>query len=124
LQNDNIVVHAKFQNRFVMSNIIRFIWYWRFASFLGDSPLETIKYILATAGAATHCSLHEQGREELHIEPFSGPTHRSKFNQILRAIDNLTPAEKAELEQYLEYVVVIGPSQARESGSSSSSDTD
>ncbi|KAG2134159.1 uncharacterized protein EDB93DRAFT_1107365 [Suillus bovinus] len=119
-ENDNIIVITKFQNRFIMSNVIRFIWYWGYASFLGDSPLKSIKYIMAVSGAATHCSLHEQGREGLNVDPFSGQFHQAKFEEILRAIDNLTPAEKAEFEQYLQYILDIGPSQTRDNSSSSS----
>ncbi|KAG1821088.1 uncharacterized protein BJ212DRAFT_1478184 [Suillus subaureus] len=95
-ENGNMIIHMKFQSCFVMAN----------------SPLKAIKYVLCIAGAATHCALHEQGKHLLEVDPFGGQIHQSKFNEILNAIDRLTPAEKAELKQYLQYVLVIGPSQA------------
>ncbi|KAG1805844.1 uncharacterized protein BJ212DRAFT_1303905 [Suillus subaureus] len=118
--NGNMIIRTKFQSHFVMVNVIRFVWYWGYASFLGKSPLKAIKYVLCVAGTATHCALHEQGKHSLEVDPFGGQIHQSKFNKILNVIDRLTPAEKAELKQYLQYVLVIGPSQARDNMTSDS----
>ncbi|KAG2084185.1 hypothetical protein BD769DRAFT_1397704 [Suillus cothurnatus] len=119
-ENGNMIIRAKFQSHFVMANVIQFVWYWGYASFLGKSPLKAIKYIVAVAGTATHCVLHEQGKHSLEIDPFGGQIHQSKFNEIIDVIDHLTPAEKAEFEQFLQYVLAIGPSQARDNTTSDS----
>ncbi|KAG0693788.1 hypothetical protein DFH29DRAFT_881176 [Suillus ampliporus] len=100
-ENDVIIIHAKFQNRFIMANVICFIWYWGLASFLGTSPLTSIKHIVAVAGAATHCTLHEQGKGHLELDLFGGEVHHRKFKDITGAFDSLTPAEKDEFEKYL-----------------------
>jgi hypothetical protein len=118
-----MIIRAKFQSHFVMVNVIRLVLYWGYTSFLGKSPLKAIKYIVAVAGAATHCALHEQGKHSLEIDPFGGQIHQSKFNEIIDAIDHLTPAEKAEFEQFLQYVLAIGPSQARDNTTSDSDST-
>jgi hypothetical protein len=102
-----------------MSNVIRFIWYWGQAAFLGPNPRKTLKHVIAVAGAATHCSLHEQGKEELDVDPFGGTAHEAKFNDIISAMNSLTPVELAEFESYLDYILATGPSQGRESGNSS-----
>lgn len=102
-----------------MSNVIRFIWYWGQAAYLGPTPRKTLKHVLAVASAATYCSLYEQGKDELDVDPFGGPTHEAKFNDIIRAMNNLTPVELAEFESYLDYILATGPSQGREGGNSS-----
>ncbi|KAG1882720.1 hypothetical protein F4604DRAFT_1678228 [Suillus subluteus] len=112
-ENDNIIVHARFKSRFVMANVIRFMWYWSNASFLDTSSLKTIKNVLGVAGAATHCALCEQGMAQLDMDPFGGKAHHDKFKEIIEALDGLTGAEKTDLEQHLRYILEIGPSQAR-----------
>ncbi|KAG1731540.1 hypothetical protein EDB19DRAFT_2041743 [Suillus lakei] len=113
-EHNNMIVLAKFQNSFILGNAIRFIWYWGCASFLGESPLKTIKYIVAVSGAATYCSLKEQGQDTLEVDAFGGKIFDKKFKDILHAFSALTPAEKLEFDQYLSYMLVIGPSQARQ----------
>ncbi|KAG1869860.1 hypothetical protein C8R48DRAFT_671083 [Suillus tomentosus] len=122
-ENDNIIVRAKFQNRFVMANVIRFVWYWGSTSFLDTSSLKAIKNVVGVAGAATHCALYEQAKVQLDIDPFGGKAHSDKFKEIVGAMDGLTGAEKIELEAHLQYVLEIGPSQARGDESSSTSDS-
>ncbi|KAG1837948.1 hypothetical protein C8R48DRAFT_680181 [Suillus tomentosus] len=122
-ENDNIIVRAKFQNRFVMANVIRFVWYWGSTSFLDTSSLKAIKNVVGVAGAATHCALYEQAKVQLDIDPFSGKAHNDKFKEIVGAMDGVTGAEKIELEQHLQYILEIGPSQARGDESSSTSDS-
>ncbi|KAG2143842.1 uncharacterized protein EDB93DRAFT_1105168 [Suillus bovinus] len=126
-ENNNIIVHAKFQNRFVMANAIRFVWYWGYTSFLDTSslkPIKPIKIIIGIAGAATHCALYEQARAQLDIDPFSGRAHSDKFREIIRVMDGLTGEEKIELEQYLQYVLDIRPSQVRGEESSLAPNSD
>ncbi|KAG1734841.1 hypothetical protein EDD22DRAFT_852436 [Suillus occidentalis] len=91
--NNNINVHTRFQNRFMMTNVICFVWYWGNMSYIEKTPLKALKCIHAVAGAAMHCALHEQGRHILQIDPFSGTTHQEKFNQILNTFKHLTPAD-------------------------------
>ncbi|KAG1751907.1 hypothetical protein EDD22DRAFT_850688 [Suillus occidentalis] len=122
--NNNINVRARFQNRFVMTNVIRFVWYWGNALYIEKSPLKALKHIHAVASTATHCALHEQGQHVLQIDPFGGTVHQAKFNQILNAFKHLTPAEKVEFDEFLQYVLLIGPSQARDNSNSSSVDSD
>ncbi|KAG0700277.1 hypothetical protein DFH29DRAFT_1056258 [Suillus ampliporus] len=123
-ENNNIIIRTKFQNRFIMANIIRFIWYWGHESNLGPSPLTTIKYVLAVAGAATSCALCKQGKGVLELDPFGGQIHYEKFKQITSAFHNLTPAEKVDFERYLQYMLDIGPSQKRSDRASMSSTSD
>ncbi|KIK32877.1 hypothetical protein CY34DRAFT_18745 [Suillus luteus UH-Slu-Lm8-n1] len=118
-KNNNLIVRARFQSCFVMSNVIHFIWYWGQAAYLGLTPRKTLKHVLAVASAATYCSLYEQGKDELDVDPFGGPTHEAKFNNIIRAMNNLTPVELAEFESYLDYILATGPSQGQEGGNSS-----
>ncbi|KAG1780066.1 hypothetical protein EV702DRAFT_1043424 [Suillus placidus] len=99
--NNNINVRTKFQSRFVMTNIIRFIWYWGNTSFIQKAPLKALKHVLAVASAATHCALHEQGNNLLEVNPFGGQAHERKFDEIVDAIEDLTPAEEVELDAYL-----------------------
>ncbi|KAG1897836.1 uncharacterized protein F5891DRAFT_1191465 [Suillus fuscotomentosus] len=122
-KNDNIIVHAKFQNQFVMANVIRFVWYWGSTSFLNMSSLKAIKNVIGVAGAAMHCTLYEQAKVQLDIDPFGGKAHSDKFKEIIGAMDGLTGAEKIELEAHLQYVLEIGPSQAWGDESSSTSDS-
>ncbi|KAG1817124.1 uncharacterized protein BJ212DRAFT_1480360 [Suillus subaureus] len=112
-ENNNIFVRARFKSRFVMANVIRFIWYWSNASFLDTSLLKTIKNVVGVAGAATYCALYEQGMAQLDIDPFGGKAHHDKFKEIVRAFNGLTGAEKTDLEQHFRYILEIGPSQAR-----------
>ncbi|KAG2348171.1 hypothetical protein BDR05DRAFT_945082 [Suillus weaverae] len=122
--NNNINVRAKFQSCFVMTNVIRFIWYWGNTSFIQKAPLKALKRVLAVAGTATHCALHEQGNNLLEVDPFGGQAHERKFDEIVDAIEDLTPAEEVEFDAYLQYILVIGPSQARGGGSLSTSSSD
>jgi hypothetical protein len=106
-----------------MANVIRFVWYWGSTSFLDTSSLKAIKNVVGVAGAATHCALYEQAKVQLDIDPFGGKAHSDKFKEIVGAMDGLTGAEKIELEAHLQYVLEIGPSQARGDESSSTSDS-
>ncbi|KAG1742147.1 hypothetical protein EDB19DRAFT_1827799 [Suillus lakei] len=123
-ENDIIIVRARFQNLFVMANVIHFVWYWGNASFLNRSSLKAIKNVSCVAGAATYCALYEQGRAQLDIEPFGGRAHNTKFKEIVHAVDGLTGAEKNDFEQYLQHMLDIGPSQTRGNDNSSASDSD
>ncbi|KAG1808428.1 uncharacterized protein BJ212DRAFT_1485077 [Suillus subaureus] len=112
-ENNNIIVHTRFKSRFVTANVIRFIWYWSNTSFLNTSSLKTIKNIIGIAGAATYCTLYEQGMAQLDIDLFGGKAHHDKFKEIVCAFDGLTGAEKTDLEQHFRYILEIGPLQAR-----------
>ncbi|KAG2116970.1 hypothetical protein DEU56DRAFT_931560 [Suillus clintonianus] len=90
-----------------MVNVIWFIWYWGFTSYLGPSSLKTIKHAVTVAGAATSCALCEQGKRFLELDPFSRKTHYEKFKEITSTFDNLTSTEKVEFEQYLQYMLDI-----------------
>ncbi|KAG2751000.1 hypothetical protein P692DRAFT_20952608 [Suillus brevipes Sb2] len=121
-ENNNTIVRTRFQNAFVMANVIHFVWYWKNVSFLdvSSSKLKAIKNVTCVAGAATYCALFEQGRTRLETEPFGGRAHNTKFKEILAAIDGLTGAEKDGFEAYMHYVLAIGPSQMRGNGDTSS----
>ncbi|KAG1877840.1 hypothetical protein DFJ58DRAFT_720605 [Suillus subalutaceus] len=112
-KNNNIIVHTRFKSRFIMANVIWFMWYWSNASFLDTSFLKTIKNVLGVAGAATHYTLCEQEMAQLDMDPFGGKAHHDKFKEIIQAFDGLTGAEKTDLEQHLWYILEIGPSQAQ-----------
>ncbi|KAG2065060.1 hypothetical protein BDR04DRAFT_1122123 [Suillus decipiens] len=83
------------ENRFIMVNIIQFIWYWGHASFLGDSPFKTIKHIFFV----------DSGRPSLEVNLFGGQVHENKFDEIKRVIQKLPPAEKSKFEQYLQLII-------------------
>lgn len=100
------------------------MWYWGNASYIEKTPIKALKRVTAVAGAATHCALHEQGQDVLQIDPFGGPPHQRKFDQILNAFELLTPAEKIEFDEFLQYVLLIGPSQARDNSNSPTVDSD
>lgn len=100
------------------------MWYWVSASFLDMSPLKAIKNVVGIAGAAMHCALYKQAKVQLDIDPFGGKAHNDKFKEIIGAMDGLMGAEKTELEQHLQYILEIRPSQAWGDESSSASNSE
>lgn len=125
-ENDTIIVRARFQSPFVMANVIHFVWYWGNASFLdtSSSKLKAIKYVSCVAAAATYCALYEQGGACLNTDPSGGRAHHTKFKDILAAVDGLTGAEKDGFEEFLRYILAVGPSQTRNNEDTSTSDSD
>ncbi|KAG2127480.1 hypothetical protein DEU56DRAFT_958638 [Suillus clintonianus] len=113
-RNGLVTVHAKFENPFVMALTIRFIWSGGRQLFLGDAPLKALKHVVALSGAATHCALEEQGRVKIDVISFGETSHGPKFKEILAAFKSLSPEEKASLKIFLQYILDVGPSQARE----------
>ncbi|KAG1867444.1 hypothetical protein C8R48DRAFT_771937 [Suillus tomentosus] len=74
-QNGRVKIKAKFQNFFIMANVIRFTWSHLHHEFLGETEeeqLKRLKVIWALAGAATFCGLDEQFEDELKVESFEG----------------------------------------------------
>ncbi|KAG1882078.1 hypothetical protein F4604DRAFT_1744978 [Suillus subluteus] len=74
-QDGEVVIKAKFQHPFIMSNVIRFIWYGMCSEFLGkteEEKLKNLKFIWALAGAATFCSLEEQAADTVNVDRFGG----------------------------------------------------
>lgn len=88
------------------------------------SPLKAIKNVVGIAGAAMHCALYKQAKVQLDIDPFGGKAHNDKFKEIIGAMDGLMGAEKTELEQHLQYILEIRPSQAWGDESSSASNSE
>ncbi|KAG1884817.1 uncharacterized protein F5891DRAFT_1202465 [Suillus fuscotomentosus] len=114
-QNGRVEIKAKFQNFFIMANVICFTWSHLRHEFLGETEeeqLKRLKVIWALAGAATFCGLDEQLEDELKVESFGGVVVNRKFLSILAAINNLTGDERVEFDDFLRYVLVVGPSQA------------
>ncbi|KAG1858448.1 hypothetical protein DFJ58DRAFT_876727 [Suillus subalutaceus] len=114
-QNGQVEIKAKFQNPFVISNAIRFVWFGSHQEFLGDTEeqqIERLKVIWALASAATFCSLDEQSDAHVKVDRFGGSAYSRKFDAILAAIRNLTEDELAEFHDFLQYVLVVGPTQA------------
>ncbi|KAG2114398.1 hypothetical protein DEU56DRAFT_919607 [Suillus clintonianus] len=113
LWNGCVTIHAKFQNPFIMALVIQFIWSRGRQSFLGLSPIKALKHIIVLSGAATYCALEEQGREKFEVTSFSEMLHGPKFKEILSTFKGLSNKEKADLKLYWQYILDIGPSQAR-----------
>ncbi|KAG2102301.1 uncharacterized protein F5147DRAFT_776452 [Suillus discolor] len=72
--------------------------------FLGETEeeqLERLKYIWALSGAATFCSLDEQYKIHVQMDPFGGMSGNWKFLAIVKAMDDLTDDKKAEFCRFL-----------------------
>ncbi|KAG1778192.1 hypothetical protein EV702DRAFT_1044870 [Suillus placidus] len=114
-QDRRVEIKARFQNPFIMSNIIRFIWFGLRQDFLGETEeeqLQNLKYMWALAGAATFCSLDKQSEIKVQVDRFGGMACNRKFLAILSAMDDLTDDELEELRRFLRYVLLVGPTQA------------
>ncbi|KAG1888868.1 uncharacterized protein F5891DRAFT_1199150 [Suillus fuscotomentosus] len=115
-QNGCVEIKVKFQNFFIMANVICFTWSHlrhEFLSEMEEEQLKHLKVIWALTGAATFCGLDEQFEDELKVESFGGMVVNRKFLSILAAINNLTGDERVEFDDFLRYMLVVGPSQAR-----------
>ncbi|KAG1875321.1 hypothetical protein C8R48DRAFT_769325 [Suillus tomentosus] len=114
-QNGQVEIKAKFQNAFIMCNVIRFVWQGLHQEFLGETEeqqIENLKFMWALAGAATFCSLDEQFEVQVKVDSFGGMESNRKFLYILSAMNNLSGDERVQFHNFLRYVLVIGPSQA------------
>jgi hypothetical protein len=99
-QEGRVIIKAKFQHLFIMSNIIHFIWYGLRYGFLGETEeekLKNLRFIWALAGATTFCSLYEQSEDTVQVDHFGGMACNQKFLAILNAMDSLTDDKLAEL---------------------------
>ncbi|KAG1841107.1 hypothetical protein DFJ58DRAFT_732559 [Suillus subalutaceus] len=106
-QDGEVIIKAKFQHPFIMSNVIRFIWYGLRHEFLGETEeekLKNLRFIWALAGAATFCSLDEQADDTVDVDRFRGKACNKKFLAILNAMDNLTDDELAELQRFFHII--------------------
>ncbi|KAG0702297.1 hypothetical protein DFH29DRAFT_875215 [Suillus ampliporus] len=112
-EEGNPVVLGKFQNSFIMANIIQYVWSSELAHCLAESPLQKMKFVFGTIGAATNCALLEQVHPQVTVDPFTGHMHWQKFKDIVNALDALDEGDRLEFERYVGYVMLIGPSQTR-----------
>jgi hypothetical protein len=112
-QEGNLHIHSRFDHSFIKHIVIRFIWYFRYEHFLGDSPSQKLNYIIALASAATHCVLLEQQMMTPLVDPFMGLVHYNKFIEILEILDNLEGEDKIALENFKLDILEVGPSQMR-----------
>ncbi|KAG1781686.1 hypothetical protein EV702DRAFT_1245234 [Suillus placidus] len=72
-QDRRVEINARFQNPFIMSNVIHFIWFGLRQDFLGETEeeqLQNLKYMWALAGAAMFCSLDEQSENKVQVDRF------------------------------------------------------
>ncbi|KAG1784682.1 uncharacterized protein HD556DRAFT_1314857 [Suillus plorans] len=114
-QDGRIQIKAKFQNSFIMANVIRFVWFSLHQEFLSkteEEQLERMKYIWALSSTATFCSLDEQYEIHVQMDPFGGMSGNRKFLAIVKAMDDLMDDEKAEFHRFLQYVLLVGLTQA------------
>ncbi|KAG1886333.1 uncharacterized protein F5891DRAFT_1201213 [Suillus fuscotomentosus] len=109
----NIHVHSHFDHSFIKHVVIRFIWYLRHETFLGESPLTKINYIIAIAVAAVYCVLQEQRMPMPSIDPFTGLVHYNKFVEVIAVLDGLDGEDKKALESFKLDMLEVGPSQMR-----------
>ncbi|KAG1908812.1 uncharacterized protein F5891DRAFT_974120 [Suillus fuscotomentosus] len=107
----NIHVHSHFDHSFIKHIMIRFIWYLRHETFLGESPLTKINYIIAIAVAAVYCVLQEQRMPMPSIDPFTGLVHYNKFVEVIAVLDGLDGEDKKALESFKLDMLEVGPSQ-------------
>jgi hypothetical protein len=71
-----------------------------------------LKVLWALAGASMFCSLEEQFEDQVRIDCFRGMLCNCKFLAILNKIKQLTGDELVEFDNFLHYMLVVGPSQA------------
>ncbi|KAG1848554.1 hypothetical protein DFJ58DRAFT_729876 [Suillus subalutaceus] len=118
----NIIVIARFQNAFIMAGVVHFVWHRGRKAFLGAKPLKALKNVMALVGSATHCALQEQQMAVITVNPFGGTHHEQKFKEIIAALNGLTSEERIEFNNYLQFMLDIGPSQAGVGDTSSDSE--
>ncbi|KAG1830964.1 hypothetical protein DFJ58DRAFT_736800 [Suillus subalutaceus] len=91
-----LTIHAKFKNPFILFLITKLIWNTRFLlDNLLTSPHEQLRYMMGLAGTFTKCALMEQGREVLSATQ----------------MDDLSIKEQADLDKWIDHIVVCGVSQ-------------
>ncbi|KAG2131624.1 hypothetical protein DEU56DRAFT_757515 [Suillus clintonianus] len=90
-----------------------FFGFLRYEHFLDESLLQKLWYVVATAGAAVHCVLQEQGLINPTVDPFSGLGHHNKFIKIINTLDGLEGEEKITFEAYILDILEVGPLQMR-----------
>ncbi|KAG1726382.1 hypothetical protein EDB19DRAFT_1833443 [Suillus lakei] len=94
----NLHIDGHFNHAFIKHVVIQFIWYFGFEKFLGNSPLQSLRYVILTAGATTHCVLLKQRMPKPSIDPFMGLIHYNKFVEICDALDGLQGEEEVAFE--------------------------
>jgi hypothetical protein len=69
--------------------------------------------MLGLAGAITSSVLLEQGRLTLTAPRLSLEGNSPTFESICSAMNNLSPEEKASLNEWIDHIVICGVSQQR-----------
>ncbi|KAG2073338.1 hypothetical protein BDR04DRAFT_1116460 [Suillus decipiens] len=77
-----------------------------------EEKLTNLRYIWVLAGTATFCSLDKEAKDTVEVDHFRGKACNKKFLTILNAMDNQMDDEQAEFQRFLQYVLVVGPTQA------------
>ncbi|KAG1718385.1 hypothetical protein EDD22DRAFT_855473 [Suillus occidentalis] len=109
-----VTIHAKFKNTFILHVVAKLVWNPRFRlDSLLVSPREQLFHMLGLAGAITSSVLLEQGRLTLTAPRLSLEGNSSTFESICSAMDNLSPEEKASLNEWIDHIVICGVSQQR-----------
>ncbi|KAG1882073.1 hypothetical protein F4604DRAFT_1921777 [Suillus subluteus] len=110
-----LTIHAKFKNPFILFLITKLIWNTRFRlDNLLTSPHEQLHYMMGLAGTFTKCTLMEQGREVLSATRRLSPeANSSTFDGIYSEMDDLSIEEQADLDEWIDHIVVCGVSQQR-----------
>ncbi|KAG1848907.1 hypothetical protein F4604DRAFT_1687609 [Suillus subluteus] len=110
-----LTIHAKFKNPFILFLITKLIWNTRFRlDNLLTSPHEQLRYMMGLAGTFTKCALMEQGREVLSATRRLSPeANSSTFDGICSEMDDLSIEEQADLDEWIDHIVVCGVSQQR-----------
>ncbi|KAG1883752.1 hypothetical protein F4604DRAFT_1677482 [Suillus subluteus] len=76
------------------------------------SPHEQLRYMMGLAGTFTKCALMEQGREVLSATCRLSPeANSSTFDGICSEMDDLSIEEQADLDEWIDHIVVCGVSQ-------------
>ncbi|KAG2093733.1 uncharacterized protein F5147DRAFT_657355 [Suillus discolor] len=104
---NQVEIKAKFQNTFIMTNVIYFVWHGMHQEFLGETEeqqIENLKFMWALASTATFCSLDGQYEVPVKVDNFGGMGSNRKFLYILSAMNNLSGDERVQFHNFLRLV--------------------
>ncbi|KAG2356588.1 hypothetical protein BDR07DRAFT_1491730 [Suillus spraguei] len=109
--DSTLVIHTKYNNLFILHVLSNVIWCSTFKlhMFLEESPHCQLHYAISAASAITESVLLEQGIPQLakgsRISPkMTLPT----FTKIIKHLDQLTEAERAVLDKFMDNMVMCG----------------
>ncbi|KAG1895946.1 uncharacterized protein F5891DRAFT_1193559 [Suillus fuscotomentosus] len=103
-QNGQVEIKAKFQNVFIMCNLIHFVWQGLHQDFLGETEeqqIKNLKFMWALFDAVTFCSLDKQFEVQVKVDSFGRMGSNHKFLYILSVMNNLSGDERVQFHNFL-----------------------